>query len=78
MKLTINGYDVEIKAKYSGATKFNKIHTMDFLNLIASWASHSADQMQAEGWDMIAKDNREAFNTIYDELAKRGLYDNIH
>lgn len=79
MTVSINGYTVDIKAKYgtSADKRMNKGDTMAVLNLLSIWASEAADMMDMNGCHAIAKVARDAGRGIYLLLDSKGLYDNI-
>ena len=79
MTISINGYTVDIKAKYGECTdrRMNKQDTMSVLNLISIWASEAAHQMDRNGCHGIAKSARDAGHDIYLLLDSKGYYDNV-
>ena len=79
MTISINGYTVDIKAKYgaSADTRMNKQDTMSILNLVSIWASEAANQMDRNGCHSIAKSARNAGHDIYQLLDSKGYYDNV-
>lgn len=71
MKLTIAGYEVEIKAKYNTNDRYNKIATEDFLNTLSLYLG------RVNGSDHYTKEAHDMSDDIFDELNKRGVYDSI-
>lgn len=73
MKININGFEVEIKAR---ATKYNermnKTDTLAFLNRVAMWAMWSADIFDEEGSKITAEEARNAAHEINRRLLKEG------
>lgn len=78
MKITFNGYEIDIKAKYArcGDYKMNQADTMAVINMIASWAYEAADHEDRLGLHAIAKTARETGRELYDQLDAKGYYDN--
>ncbi len=74
MKLTINGYEVEIKAKHTYESRVNKKATMDLLNLISIWASAAAKWTEEQSYPALAESYENAGDEIYKVLAAEGLY----
>lgn len=74
MKITINDYEIEIKARKPLGGKFNKKDTMDLLNLISLYASEAARQWDAEGADALAEMAQDDSDMIYKALDANGLY----
>lgn len=70
MKLTIAGYEVEIKAKKDYNDRFNKADTEDFLNHLSLLLRHS------ETLDTyMEREANEVSYKIYDVLDELGAYD---
>lgn len=76
MKLNINGYEVEIKAKRRFDDRANKQATMFLLNSMAVWSSEAAKQMKSKGCNALAAEYDEASTEIYNVLKAAGLYKN--
>ena len=70
MKLTFDGFEVEIKAKGVYGTRYNKMDAMAVLNMISIMATDSAKVNRMKSWDKIGKE-------IYNVLLENGCYDNI-
>jgi len=77
MKLTIGNYEVEVKAKRSGAERMNNKDTMYFLNMIASEIYTASRQKEAEGYMALAEESYKAANEIHDLLDGKGFYDDV-
>lgn len=76
MKIRIDGYEVEIKAKatWGDRTKANKQDTMDLLNRISIWAMEAAGNPKNNGIkDLLEKTS----NEIYGQLEAAGAYENL-
>ena len=72
MKLTIAGYEVEIKAKKDYKDRFNKADTEAFLNHLSLLLAHS------ETHDTyMEREAKEVSYKIYDTLDNIGVYDKI-
>lgn len=78
MTITIGGYEVEIKAKYTANgqidSRMNKADTMDVLSLISIWAREAGYRYDALGMQTFKKGARAAADSIYEELDKAGYY----
>lgn len=74
MKLTINGYEVEIKAKANYNSRANKLDTMHFLNTLSIWASEAARTYRMERCESLEKNANKAADDIYTVLSAAGLY----
>ena len=77
MKITINGYEVEIKAKYKASDKMNQRDTMAVLNQISIWAGESKYRFIQNGCVHLAEIAGEAHNAIYDALDAKGYFDDV-
>lgn len=76
MKIEINDYEVEIKAKFdlSGSKRFNQDDTMAVLNQIIIWAGEAACRYERLGLDGLAELARRNCINIRKELEKKGYY----
>ena len=72
MKLTIAGYEVEIKAKRDGKDRYTKTDTEAFLNHLSLLLGHSETLDKF----METEANKASFE-IYDALDELGVYDKI-
>ena len=78
MKLIVNGYEIEIKAKkIAFDNRYNKEATQSFLNTISCWASAAADHDNMLGCYGMAKDASRAAKQIFDALDFQGYYDDV-
>ena len=91
MKFTVDGYEIEIKAKGSGDKRFSKRATMDFLNLVSIWMDEAVKYKNFERRDdnvaftdaqretskRCASYLKAASNDLYDQLDAYGCYDDI-
>lgn len=74
MKLILNGYEVEIKAKDIGKERYNKLDTMCFLNSISIIAHEAAEHNKTIGHNAIYRKEQKIAMTIYKYLLDKGLY----
>lgn len=70
MKLTISGFEVEIKAKDTvlGHEKFSQDDTKSFLLYLATACSHASAFSEGNGYTYSAKWENQAFMDIADNL----------
>lgn len=77
MTLTINGYEIEIKAKNTLiSTRYNKEDTCAFLNKVSSIASVAAEEYEKEGYEKLEAAANKMSWTIYKALKEAGYYNN--
>ena len=79
MKIMINGYEVEIKAKFTlngkiDDARFNKQDTMAVINQLCIWASESAQRYEMVGLNALARVAKEDYQAMSGELVARGYY----
>lgn len=74
MKIIIDGYEVEIKAKSAGKNQYNETDTMFVLNTLASLAFKASFSYDKEGYVYLANDASNLASTIYNLLDKNGYY----
>lgn len=77
MKVIIDGYEVEIKAKKVGKNKANIKDTMHILSMIEGWAWDSANLSDREGFPILANATRKEASHIHETLDSYGYFDNI-
>ena len=77
MKLTINNYEIEIKAKSSYSNRFNKNDTLNLLNILAIAFFNSHQRNELEGYTASANRDYENSNNIHDFLDSNGFYDDL-
>lgn len=82
MKIEINGYEIEIKAKYTnfGAhhnERYNKHDTQSVINQLSIWANEASARYSALGCDAIAKTAKDASVEMYAALVKSGYFKNL-
>ena len=77
MKVIIDGYEVEIKAKKIGKNKANIKDTMHILSELEGWAWGFAGKAQQEGFNYMAKAIRNDALSIHKTLDSYGFFDNI-
>ena len=78
MKLTINGYEVEIKVKSKWNKRTNKADTMAFLNMVSIWAGEAAMYNVHKFGTGYGNTENRASDDIYNFLDANGCYDNLH
>lgn len=79
MKIMINGYEVEIKAKFTlngkiDDARFNKQDTMAVINQLCIWATESAERYEMMGFNALARNAREDYKGMNGELEARGYF----
>lgn len=79
MKVMIEGYEVEIKAKYTSdgkieGGKMNKDDTMAVLNLLSIWAYEAAAKYDLTGCYALSKGARKTASDIYDLLESKNYF----
>ena len=74
MKVMINGYEVEIKAKGEFAERFNKEDTKAVLNLLSIYASEAANRYEEIEMNALKRIAKEAHKSIFEALDKTGYY----
>lgn len=74
MKININGYDVEIKAK-KYTERFNKVDTLTLLNYLSILIDESAELDMERGFNKVAEFKHEDSLAIYELCKEQGLYD---
>lgn len=77
MTITINGYEVNITAKYGSKDKANKHDTMAVLNQISIWASEAAARYNQVGCNAISESAKNAHIEIYNQLENKGYYKGV-
>lgn len=77
MKLTIDNYEIEIKAKSSYSNRFNKNDTLDLLNILAIAFSNSRQRNEIKGYTALANRDDENYNNIHDFLDSNGFFDDL-
>ena len=74
MKVTIDGYVVEIKARYFTKDKASKKDTARILCKLENLAWNSAERNSRDGYTYSAADDRTIARQIHDQLAAVGFY----
>ena len=75
MKIKINGYEVNITAKYEhGNKRCNKEDTFAILNYISMLANESYYSYKKRGNNGLANWSKEVRDDIYDQLTEMGYY----
>lgn len=77
MKVVIDGYEVEIKARKVGENKTTTKDTMHILSEIEGWAWESARLREKEGYAILARATRKEASSIHDTLNSCGYFDKI-
>lgn len=75
MTFTIDGYEVEIKAKGFSKERFNKADTMAFANHLSIMLSRAGDYYESDGYKAIAESIERDVDNIYNKLDSYGYYD---
>lgn len=76
MKLTIDKFEVEIKAKGVFGDRFNKKDTIALLNKISLLASRAADYYTETKFDALQSEAENIGEEIYSFLDSIGAYNN--
>lgn len=74
MKVIIEGYEVEIKAKFMTSNRYNKKDTMSVLNTLAMYASDSIERCSDLGYPALERTARKTRDNIMDTLDALGYY----
>lgn len=77
MKVIIDGYEVEIKAKKVNTRKNNTKDTMHILSKLEGWAWETAGHMEKEGYKILADATRKEASSIHDTLGSYGYFDSV-
>ena len=83
MKITLNGYEIEIKAKYTAGglintdRRMNKADTMSLLSTVALWAFEASHRYDGLGLDALGEDASKAGNELHDQLEAAGAFKNL-
>lgn len=77
MTITINGYEVNISAKYGLKDKANKHDTMAVLNQISIWAAEASKRYNQIGCSAIGENAHDAHMEIYNQLENKGFYKDV-
>jgi len=80
MKVMIDGYEVNIKARYVGEGQFGEVpfndhDTMACLNYISLCFSKASEQFSKEGCATWGRRTKRSGKDIFDVLYKEGYYD---
>lgn len=76
MKLTIDKFEVEIKAKGVFGDRYNKKDTIALLNKISLLASKAADYYSDTKFDALQEEANDISEEIYNFLESIGAYNN--
>lgn len=76
MKLTIDKFEVEIKAKGVFGDRYNKKDTVALLNKISLLASKAADYYSETKFDALQGEANDISEEIYNFLDSTGAYNN--
>lgn len=74
MKVVIDGYEVEIKAKSEYSERYNKADTMAVLNTLAIYAGEAACRYSEIGFMALKKRAMKTQDSIVDVLEKAEYY----
>ena len=75
MKLSIGGYEIEIKAKGAGDERNTKEWAMYFLNELSMAYTEAAKAIGQNGANAISEDFEEKGMQVYRALKSAGFYD---
>lgn len=85
MKVMIDGYEVEIKAKSEYSKRFNKDDTLSLLNIINIWQYSEAELTQKkyeetkkECYKSVSNLRFEKCAKLHDFIASFGVYDKFN
>ena len=74
MKLVVDRYTVEIKARYSYETRNSEDAVEAFLNGLSILASQAEKQFTSEGANALAKWAERVSSDMYEHLKEAGAY----
>lgn len=74
MKVKVNGYEVEIKARDLSKDRATKKATLEFLNDLAILAIDSKEHNEELGYKSLAEEAENYRKAFYDVCDKNGLY----
>ena len=77
MRLIIDDFEVEVKARLVNKDRFSRKDTMRFLNKVSIWAGEASKQYDDNGLDSLAEWTQKASDQIYETLRKNGCYKNL-
>lgn len=77
MRISIDKYEVEIRARRIGEGKYNKQDTMYILNMFSLYAHKAATRYREVKLNGLARQAEEVAEMIYTVLESNGLYDDI-
>ena len=77
MKIIIDGFEIEVKAKKINSDRYNKGDTMMVLNKVSLLAFEASRTYEEERVYALADDSRTISETLYNMLKDQGMYDNI-
>lgn len=75
MKFTIDGYEVEVKAKFNLKGRYNKEDTMHLMNWLSMVLDAAACSYNYREHEALAKQAHKAADEIYYTLKDYGAYD---
>lgn len=74
MRIIINGYEVDIKAKREGKEQMNQKDTRALLNRLTGYAYEAADGYEKRNEFALAEDARKTARNIFMALEAAGYY----
>lgn len=82
MRIHFHGYEVDIRAKFTGcgmieSKRMNKGDALDLLNYICLLLGEAEERNRAEGYDGYADVQRTEHAELHAQLEKFGLYKNL-
>lgn len=75
MKFVVDGYEIEIKAKYEHTNRNASGVAMAFMNKVSLLYDEVAELYDREGNHMLAEYSRRQSKNLYDQLNEAGYYD---
>lgn len=77
MKITFDGFEVDIKAKDQATGKYSEMETMYLLNRISIMYREAGRWNVGQGYTPSAKHYENAAHEIYTVLESKGFYEQI-
>ena len=74
MKLIIDDFEVEVKAKFEGGERYNKEATLFFLNHLSMLASAARKHFESEGAYALADDAERVRSQLFKFCDDKGVY----
>lgn len=74
MKISLNGWEVEVKAKYMNNQKYTEKDTMNFLNWLSLMLEDLSKYDRIQGYENLALMRENESHNIFLMLKEKGLY----